>query len=128
MASAEAALIAALTGNAGVAALAGTRVFIKGGRQGTAYPYVSIQRISTPSAVDLDGANTLEWPRMQVEAWATSGLEAIDLADAIQTALQVGEITAAGLTFSATFQDRRGPSADEQTRNFSVQLDFSIWH
>lgn len=128
MASAEAALIAALAADAGVSALAGSRVFIKGGRQGEAYPYVTVQRISTPSAIDLDGASDLEWPRMQIEAWSPNGLAACDLADAIQAALQVGELSGAGLTFSATFQDRRGPSADEQTRNFSVQLDFSIWH
>jgi len=126
--SAEAALIAALAADSGVSALAGTRVFLKGARQGAEYPYLTVLRVTTPSAVDLDGQSDLDWPLMQIEAWAETGPAAMALANAVRTALQTGELTAAGLTFSATFRDQRGPAADEETRKFRADVDFSIVH
>lgn len=129
MASIEAALVAVLKDDTDVAAIAGGRVFIKGGRQGVVYPYATIQRIATTAVTDLDGASSLDAVLVQIEAWDDrEALQALNLADAIRAALQTGEVTGAGLTFSATLRDQRGPSADEQTRNFCVQLDFSLWH
>jgi len=127
MASPEAALIAALTANAGVSALAGGRVFIAGARQGATYPYVTIQRIVTAGAVHLDGPADLEWPLFQIDCWATKAADALALGEAIR-AIDAVEITAGGLTFTATLQDQRGPAPDEETRNFRVSQDYRFWH
>lgn len=123
----EAAFIAALTADAEVSALAGGRVFTWGGRQGAEYPYVTIQRISTPGASHLDGPATLEWPRFQVDVWAETGLAALNLAEAIRAAVDHRTI-AGNPEFTATFQDQRGPAPDEQTRNFGVSQDFLVFH
>ena len=128
MASAEAAVIAALKADAGVAALAGERGFIAGGRDGAGYPYFTVQRISTEGAAYLDGPSDLEWPRFQIDAWSNKAAEALALGTAIRAAIDTVDITAAGLTFTATFQDQRGPAPDEETRNFRVSQDFLIWH
>ena len=128
MANPEAALIAALKTDAAVAALVGGRVFIAGARQGADYPYLTVQRISTEGAAYLDGAADLEWPRFQVDAWSGQALEALELMQAVRAAIDAIEITAAGLTFTATFQDQRGPAPDEETRNFRVSHDYLIWH
>ena len=123
MASPEAALIAALQAAAPVAALAGTRVFLAGTRQGADYPYLTVQRISTEGAAHLDGPANLEWPRFQIDAWAVKATEALALGDASRAAID----HVAGLPFYATFQDQRGPAPDEETRNFRVSTDYLVW-
>lgn len=127
MASLEAALIAALTGNAGVSALVGARVFPTGGQQSAIYPYVTIQRVSTAGATYLNGPNTLEWPRFQIDTWGTKALDALTVAEAVRAAID--NITVAGSpTFTATFQDQRGPAPDELTKNFNVSQDYFLYH
>jgi hypothetical protein len=128
MATPEAALIAALQAAPNVAALAGGRVFVAGARQGTDYPYVTVQRISTAGAAYLDGPSNLEWPRFQIDAWSTKASEALALGEAIRGVIDAIELTAGGLTFHATFQDQRGPAPDEETRNFRLSSDYLIWH
>lgn len=120
--------MAALNADAGVAAQVAGRVFPVGGRQGAAYPYVSFQRISTAGAAHLDGPSTLDWPRMQIDAWAETAAQAMAVADAVNTALDGQTVSAAGLEFFATRQDLRGPGADEETRKFSVSIDYYLWH
>ena len=121
-------MIAALTANAGVSALVVSRVFIAGGRQGSEYPYVTLQRISTQGAGHLDGPSNLDWPRVQIDVWSPKGLDALNVAEAIRTAIDSVTVTALGLAFSATFQDQRGPAPDEETRNFRVSQDYLIFH
>lgn len=127
MASVEAALIAALVGDPGVAALVGSRVSIWGGLSNPAYPYVTIQRISTTGAAHLNGPATLQWPRIQIDIWAQKALEASDIAEAIRLAIDC--IPVAGEpAFTATFQDQRGPSPDPETRSFGVSQDYYLYH
>lgn len=126
MASIEAALIAALTADAGVSALVSDRVFPWGAQQSAAMPYVTIQRISTVGAKHLNGPDTLEWPRFQIDVWVQKlPLDAIAVAEAIR--LAIDNITVAGSpTFTATFQDQRGPVPDSETRSFGVSQDYFI--
>lgn len=128
MATPEAALIAALTAEPSVSAIVGARVFIKGGRQGAAYPYVAVQRIGTEGNPHLDGPSELDAASFQIEAWAKTPLEALTLAEAIRTFLEMREREGAGLSFTATFQNQSGPTLDEETRNFGVTQDFNVWH
>lgn len=127
MASPEAALVAALIAEASVSALVGARVFVFGGRQGAAYPYVTLQRISTSGAAFLDGASNLDWPRIQIDSWAESPDSARAVADAIRAFLDQQEHTAGGLTFLASLQDDRS-DVDGDTRKFRVSQDYLIFH
>jgi hypothetical protein len=129
MASIEAALTAAVTGDATLAGLLGTRFFLIGARQGVAYPYATYQRISTAGAAYLDGDANLEWPRFQIDVWAKTALEALDIAEAIRAFLcptPTVERTGAGLRFTASFQDQRGPTLDDESRNFGVSQDYYL--
>lgn len=127
MASIEAALVAALMADAGVVALAAGRVAIAGGTQGTAYPYVTVQRISTPGTPTLIAASTLDYPRFQVDCWGADALSALNLGEAVRSALD--HVTIAGdPEFTATFQDQSGPAPDEETRKFRVSQDYFLWH
>lgn len=127
MASVEAALIAALLADAEVSALATGGVFIGGGRQGAGYPYITVQRISTVGSGHLTGPSDLDWPRFQIDAWAETGLSAINTAEAIR--LAIDSIPIAGSpTFTAIFQDQSGPAPDAETRGFRVSSDYLLFH
>ncbi len=127
MASLEAALIAALKADAGVLALAESRVFVAGARQGEEYPYVTVQRISTQTAEHLNGPSDLDWPRIQIDCWDGKALTALNLGEAIRAAIDNIE-KAGDPIFTATFQDQRGPAPDEETRNFRVSQDYFVFH
>lgn len=124
----DAALVAALNAEATVSATLGNRIFPVGGRQGQAYPYATYQRISTQTAAHLDGPSDLDWPRFQIDIWGQSVPSLWAAADAIRAFLEAATHTAAGLTFTATFQDQRGPEIDEETRNWRVSQDYLLWH
>lgn len=126
--SAEDALIAALQADPGVSDLVGSRVFIAGGRQGTPYPYITVQRITTSGAASIDRPATLEWPLFQLDAWGETAASAKDAGEAAIAAIDGKEITAGGLTITATKQDQRGPAPDEETRKYRVSQDYYIWH
>lgn len=128
MASIEAAIVAALKANVGVATFAAARVFISGAQQGGTYPFVTVQRISTQTAANLNGASHLDWPRIQIDVWSQTALEALNTGEAIRSAIDCTELTFSGVTFTATFQDQRGPAPDETTRNFSVSQDYLAFH
>lgn len=125
--SIDAALIAALKANSGVAALVAMRVFVFGGRQGSDYPYVTIQQISTSGAPHLDGPSNLDWPRFQIDSWGTSALDAANAAEAVRTAID-GVPIAGNPDFYASFQNQSGPAPDEETRNFRVSQDYFLFH
>jgi hypothetical protein len=136
MASIEAALTAAVTGDATVSGLIGTRFFLTGSAQAKTYPYVTYQRISTAGADYLDGDANLEWPRFQIDVWAkdasdgkSGALIALEVAEAIRSFLcptPTVERAGAGLSFTAKFQDQRGPTLDEETRNFGCSQDYFL--
>lgn len=128
MATIDAALVAALKAAAGVSALVGTRVFTRGTQQSATYPYVTVQRISTQGEPHLAGPSSLDWPRFQIDVWSPVALDALNVGEAIRTAIDGISTTASGRTFTATLQDQRGPTPDEESRNFNTSLDFYIWH
>lgn len=128
MATIEEALVAALKADAGVTAAVGARIFPVGGRQGAEMPYATFQRVSTAGAAHMDGPSNLEWPRLQIDVWASTALAAMQAAEAINLALDGQALSGAGLDFYATRQDQRGPAVDEETRNFGVSIDFYLWH
>jgi hypothetical protein len=131
MATIEAALTAAVTGDAIVSGRIGTRFFLMGSAQAKTYPYGTYDRISTAGAAHLDGDASLEWPRFQIDVWAETALEALEIADAIRAFLcptPSVERTGAGVRFTASFQDQRGPEIDEESRNFRCSQDYLIWY
>lgn len=103
-------------------------MFVSGGQQSAEYPYVTVQRIVTPGARILDGAANLEWPTVQIDVWSPKGLASLNASEAIRTALDNRTIEQSGVTFTPTFQDQRGPAPDEETRNFRVSQDYTVFH
>lgn len=122
------AVIAALKNDAAVAAIVADRVFLAGARQGTEYPYVTVQRLAGRSHPELDAPSSLEAPLLQIDWWDPVAATADAGAQAGRRAIDCIEITIDDLTFTAVFVTERGPEADEKTRNFRVSQDFHAWH
>ena len=121
------ALVAAIVADSAFASLAGNRFFVKGGRQGSAYPYAVYDVIATENPVHLDGTSTLDAPYVQIECYGETASSARAVRNAIRAVLDQPSVTALATTFSATFQNQRGPAPDEETRKHRADLDCKLW-
>lgn len=101
-----------------VAELVGSRIYALVRPQGDELPAVVWQRISTVPVVALSGDSGLDAVRLQIAVYATTLLEAREVASAVRAAL-VGNLRA---TTEMILDDR-----DEETKNFRVLIDFNLW-
>ena len=85
--SLETGLYTVLTGDAGVSALVGTRIYPEIMPQGVTYPAISYQRVSTVRTAMLSGVDDFTQVRIVVDCWddSYSGVKA--LAAAVKSAL-----------------------------------------
>jgi hypothetical protein len=83
----EGALLAKLTGAAGLAALVGTRVYALEAKQGDALPLVTFQRISGERFHAWGADAAVKGSMWQFDAWGRTYDEACDVADQIELAL-----------------------------------------
>lgn len=124
--SAYGALRRRLTADAGVAAIAGSRVFPMAAPQGAAYPLITYQRISQDALVTHEGPAEMRKNRYQVTAVAKSYTDAQRLANAIDNAIagvwqdaEEGHVVATPIT--------RLDVTDEETGAYRVPADYYIW-
>ena len=83
----EGALLARLTGAAGLAALVGARVYALEAKQGDALPLVTFQRISSERFHNWGADAGVKGERWQFDAWGRTYDEACDVAEQIEAAL-----------------------------------------
>lgn len=121
MAQLEPKIFTALTGDTGVSAIVGSRVYPVVIPQKAALPCVTYLRVSGPQEMSLSGHSGLESVRVQVDAWAESYETAKSLASAIQSALLGAS------TFAVTSASDRDLFEDE-TGVFRVSTDFHVKH
>lgn len=128
----QAFLYSYLTANAGVSAIVGTRVYESLVPQGAAYPAISYSLVSRSGEADsLDGADEQAVYRMQVNCWATSGVNRQALASAVRSALNGYVGTYSGKVIQEIWldneldQDEPMPGNDAQ-RLYGRFMDFMI--
>lgn len=85
-----------LAADATVAGLVGTAVYGGEAPQDATPPFVTLQLISAPRQYTLAGSNGHAQPRVQVDCWAASLLDAAALADAVTAALEDARFTYGG--------------------------------
>jgi hypothetical protein len=127
----EEALFAHLTSDSDVSALVGTRVYPLVAPQDAELPLLVYQRISTPRVRSQSGPSGLAHPRFQITARATSVSQLRDLANKVRIALDGFKGVmggASGVNVGAIFQDNERDGYGETTMEYSVQMDFIIWH
>ena len=86
-----------------------------------AYPYLVHQYVAADPNANLDGANPLQYVRVQVDVYAKRAADAVTIARAAQTAMQADPLAAAPLAGLG------GPLYDAETRTFRYSADFGIW-
>lgn len=114
-----------LTGNAGVAALVGTRVYPLMLPQDCTLPAVAYRRVDTPRIYSHQGYSGLARPRFQFDCLAASYASASAVAEAVRSAFAGWREAYGGTAFVQGEQDVPWLEA---TEHFQVSVDVIIWH
>ena len=112
----------ALTGDNAIAALVGTKVFPDVADLSATVPYLVCQTIYTGGETTHDGERNLEFPLVQITAWAATKAGAIALGDLVTNLLDGATIAG---TSAATFQfSNRMGTYDPGERLFGEIAEF----
>ncbi len=126
-----------LTGDAGVSAIVGTKVFMGAAEQDPARPYVVFSQISSVHENHLTAAAPLARTVIQVDCYETKPGLVDTLAAAVIAALRrfngtMGTGAATATVRDVYIDDDRDtydpPKVDEELGTFGRQIDFGIWH
>lgn len=124
----EEAIIARLLADAGVAAIASTRVFPGVRPQGSELPAIVLNRISGGPLYADDGEVGLQQARIQVDCWALTYTAAKKLARAVTASLSAFDGTAGTTAFEFIEldieRDLQEGGSDAATYPFRTSLDF----
>lgn len=133
MAVIEQALVSLLAGDPAVSAMVEDRIYPETAPQGESRARLTYQRISGQRVKSLDGPTGLAGPRFQVDCWAATKAESIDLARAVEKALDGFKATVEGVEIQGIFMDderdgQLAPAHGDEEGDRRVSLDFFIWH
>lgn len=127
----EEVITGALLADAGVTALASTRVSWVVRPQGAATPSVTLHRISGRRDYHFGGASGLVESRLQVDCWAATYPAVKALARAVRDVLS-GMTTASPPALRGLFIDVEAdgyePGETVETSLYRVRLDARVWH
>ena len=130
----EEGLVAGLKATAGITTLVSTRVYNLRIPQNSTLPCITIARVSTPRvhAHDSSGSAGTAYPRMQIDAWATTQKAAKQIADAVRTYLNGLKATITSGADSVVVQsaliDQESPEFDTESELYRVRSDYIVWH
>ncbi len=128
----EEALVAILAGNAGVKALAGSRIYPLVAPPDVTLPAIAYQRISGPRVHSHSGSSGLASPRFQFTALASTYSGAKALVNAMRQALDCYVGIVLGVQIHAIVLENEvdgyNDSADRQASTFTVWIDATVWH
>lgn len=128
--SIESGLYAKVTGNAGVSALIGTRLYPLVLPQNPTLPAASYQVISGDSAYTIGTqAAQIRKPRFQISAWASSYDTAKSVIRAIRTALDHQTASWSGVTvLGVVFEGEEIDFYDSETKEYQITAEVIITH
>lgn len=127
----EEALIARLLADAGVAAIAATRVYPGARPQGSALPALVLNTISGAPVYDDQGEAGLFSARVQIDSWAATYTAAKLLARAVKNCLSGFVGVQGAIAFRNVLvdveRDLRETGSNEAQYEFRVSIDFIVW-
>jgi hypothetical protein len=116
-------LYSALSSSIALSDLVGDRIFPDVADASAKAPYIVYSIISTGGETTHDGKRDIEFPSIQITAWATGKSESISIMDAVVSLLDGKTVTGeSGLTLM--FSNRHG-SYDAEERLFGEILELS---
>lgn len=127
----EQAIYEALTENAGVTALVGTRVYPVIAPQAATLPLIVYTLISGQQEESHSGASGLARPRYQFDCYAETITAAFALGEAVRLAIHgfagtlggAGGVTCGGILFAG-----KRVLYEPETKIHRVSIDYFIWH
>lgn len=132
--SIEAALAEYLLAQADVTALVGRRIDPVGDQQSSGYPRITYTVVDDVPVNSMQGCSGLDFSRVQINCYATTFKQAIDVKEAVRLALDGyrGNLTE-DVYAQAILRDTEGdlfaPVADaKQQQAFGKRIDFIIHH
>lgn len=111
-----------------LAALVGERIYYVRASQDVETPYVVFFKVSGPRVHSHQGASLLANPRFQFSAFATTYLEAKQIIQAIQTALQGYTGISEGIFIQSCLYANEFDTYEVQTGLYHVAVDYEIYH
>lgn len=111
---------AVLAADATVAALVAARIHPLRLPQTVTMPAINYQRVATAPNNDLEGDQTHEWVRVQVDCWAATYAESKTLAAAVRVALRTTPVYGQLLIELDDY--------DNEEKLYRVIQDFNIWN
>lgn len=124
--SIEAALYSKLTGDSGVAAVVGARIYPMHMPQAGTLPALVYERIDTMRTYGHDGQHSPTTVRMQVDSIAATLATAVSCADAVLAALSGFKGTVGAVDVRACFAANQINLPDEETGLVRVIQDYLI--
>jgi hypothetical protein len=128
----EAAFQVYLTGKAAISAIVSTRVYPGfAPQQGTVYPCMTMQRVSTRHIRSMLGGSQLAYIRIQLNIWARTYKAAKDLADVVRMNTDGFAGSFGGATVGSCLMEDEGDidflsEGAEPQRLFGVRQDYMI--
>lgn len=117
---------ARLLDSGGVTTLAGTRIDYGGNPQGTALPRVCMWTVSGSEGLLTTGRDGIQSGRVQIDCYAATSKEALDLSRAVTNALHGHANGPLRMVSLVSFRGAmRESGTNEPDRPFRVTMDFS---
>jgi hypothetical protein len=119
-------LFRALSANTALNAIVSGRIYPVILKEGSTFPALTYQRISSPAETSLDGPSGLSNPRVQITCWAdnfsgTNG--ALAVRNAVKAALAPSR--SASIQATRLLDERQTFESDPEL--YRVDLDFEVW-
>lgn len=116
----------------GITNLVGTRIYGSRIKQGSTFPCITKQRISTPRlhTHDMSGATgILAHPRFQIDAWGTTEASVKGVTDAVRAALngKTGTLGSGAISIRAALVLDEVPDYDPETDLYRSRSEYEIW-
>jgi hypothetical protein len=96
--------------------------------QNITYPAIVFTRISGARTYSMDGPSGLASPRVQIDIYGNSVLEAMDLADRVRCTLNGLKETIGGIEILGTFLDTDRDDYNDTTETYRIIQDYIIHH
>jgi hypothetical protein len=125
----ETALRARLLADAGVSALAGTRIDWGVRPQGTNAPCIVLTVVADNRSQHMAGFDGYRSTRVQIDCYALKKSQSVALREAVITAL-IGEATQSGVTFLRAFLNTVLDRGEQTETGFIHRelIDLNLWH
>lgn len=129
----EAFISARLEADAGVGAICADRIYPAMAPQSAVLPFITYIVISEPHLHHMGGASGLAMPRVQVDCFAATSLQAASLGEAVRASIQGFRGTVAGVVIRKCHLVTRttsmeGPSNATDVPVYRVTMDYEIAH